>query len=137
MFSPSDIEFIRSRGTTEESVARQIDRFLQGAAHVTLDRPATVGDGIVRLAGDEKARLAALLDGAAEAGRCLAFVPASGAASRMFRDWHAAFHRGGVASRQGRAMPFTGTCARPCRKPAAAWRKPGPRAGSARFSTSS
>ena len=100
MFSPSDIEFIRSRGTTEESVARQIDRFLQGAAHVTLDRPATVGDGIVRLAGDEKARLAALLDGAAEAGRCLAFVPASGAASRMFRDWHAAFHRGGFASRQ-------------------------------------
>ena len=99
MFSPSDIEYIRSRGTTEEKIAAQIDRLRRGATALTLDRPATVGDGIVRVAEDEKPRLVALHDEAAGAGRCLKFVPASGAATRMFRDWHAAFNRGGFGSR--------------------------------------
>ncbi len=99
MFSPSDIEHIRSRGTTEGKVARQIERLRRGATPLTLDRPATVGDGIVRVAGEEISRLASLHDEAAGAGRCLKFVPASGAASRMFRDWHAAFNRGGFENR--------------------------------------
>ena len=99
MLSPSDIEYIRSRGTTEEKIARQIDRFRRGATAVTLDRPATVGDGILRVAEDEKPRLAALHDEAARAGRCLKFVPASGAATRMFKDWHAVLNRGGFGSR--------------------------------------
>ncbi|MCU0583581.1 MAG: DUF4301 family protein [Syntrophales bacterium] len=99
MLSPSDIEYIRSRGTTEEKIARQIERFRRGATAVTLDRPATVGDGIVRVAEDEKPRLAALHDEAARAGRCLKFVPASGAATRMFKDWHAVLNRGGFGSR--------------------------------------
>lgn len=99
MLSPSDIEYIRSRGTTEEKIARQIERFRRGETAVTLDRPATVGDGIVRVAGDEKPRLAALHDEAARAGRCLKFVPASGAATRMFKDWHAVLNRGGFGSR--------------------------------------
>ncbi len=99
MLSPSDIEYIRSRGTTEEKIARQIERFRRGATAVTLDRPATVGDGILRVAEDEKPRLAALHDEAARAGRCLKFVPASGAATRMFKDWHAVLNRGGFGSR--------------------------------------
>ncbi|HNQ02326.1 MAG TPA: DUF4301 family protein, partial [Syntrophales bacterium] len=98
MFSPSDIEYIRSRGATEEKIAEQIERLRRGATALTLDRPATVGDGILRVAEDEKPRLVALYDEAAGAGRCLKFVPASGAATRMFRDWHAAFNRGGFAS---------------------------------------
>jgi len=100
MFSPSDIEYIRSRGTTEARIVQQIDRFRLGATALTLDRPATVGDGIVRVDGDEKERLVALHDEAARAGRCLKFVPASGAATRMFKDWHAALNRGGFASRE-------------------------------------
>jgi hypothetical protein len=98
MFSPSDIEYIRSRGTTEERIAQQIDRFRRGATTLILDRPATVGDGIVRVAEDEKERLLSLHEGAARAGRCLKFVPASGAATRMFKDWHAALNRGGFGS---------------------------------------
>jgi hypothetical protein len=49
-------------------------------------RPATVGDGIERI---REAEIPALLERAAEAqhqGRFLKFVPASGAASRMFRS---------------------------------------------------
>lgn len=98
-FIASDIEFIRSRGMREEKVEQQIDRFRRGATAVTLDRPARVDDGIVRIAEAEKQDLAALHDEAAAEGRCLKFVPASGAATRMFRDWHAAFNRGGFVSR--------------------------------------
>ena len=98
MFSPSDIEYIRSRGTTEERIAQQIERFRRGATALILDRPATVGDGIVRVAEEEKGRLVSLHEEAARAGRCLKFVPASGAATRMFKDWHAALNRGGFGS---------------------------------------
>ncbi len=111
MFSPSDIEYIRSRGATEEKIAQQIGRFRRGATALTLDRPATVGDGIVRVAEDQKPRLVALHDEEARAGRCLKFVPASGAATRMFKDWHAALNRGGFGSRAERDA-FVGSLSR-------------------------
>ncbi|HEX7540049.1 MAG TPA: DUF4301 family protein, partial [Syntrophales bacterium] len=91
ILSASDIEHIRARGTTEEKVLRQIDLCRLGAVTVTLDRPATVGDGIIRVADVERESLVALHDEAARAGRCLKFVPVSGAATRMFKEWHGVF----------------------------------------------
>jgi len=99
ILSPSDIEHIRSRGISEEKVLRQLDLCRHGAVTVTLERPATVGDGIIRIADEERERLVALHTEAAGAGRCLKFVPASGAATRMFREWHGVFNRGGFESR--------------------------------------
>ena len=49
-----------------------------------LARPATVGDGVLTLSRSEHAELLALADEAARSGRLTKFVPASGAASRMF-----------------------------------------------------
>jgi hypothetical protein len=98
ILSASDIEHIRSRGITEEKVLRQIDLCRLGAVTVTLERPATVGDGIIRISDDEQESLVALHNEAARAGRCLKFVPASGAATRMFREWHGVFNRGGFES---------------------------------------
>ena len=51
---------------------------------MTLARPCTLSDGVVRIAESEHAELLALADEAARAGRLSKFVPASGAASRMF-----------------------------------------------------
>jgi hypothetical protein len=99
ILSPSDIEHIRSRGISEEKVLRQLDLCRLGAVTVTLERPATVGDGIIRITDEKRERLVALHDEAARAGRCLKFVPASGAATRMFREWHGVFNRGGFESR--------------------------------------
>jgi len=53
---------------------------------VELARPCTVGDGIVRLTAEEIPELHALQEEAAAASRFQKFVPASGAASRMFKD---------------------------------------------------
>ena len=98
ILSASDIEYIRARGATEEKVLRQIGLCCLGAVTVTLERSATVGDGIVRVADGEREKLVTLHDEAARAGRCLKFVPASGAATRMFKDWHGVFNRGGFES---------------------------------------
>jgi len=51
-----------------------------------LVRPATVGDGIERIRDDEIPILLARAQEAQARGRFLKFVPASGAASRMFRS---------------------------------------------------
>lgn len=100
ILSASDIEHIRARGITEQTVLRQIDLCRLGASAVTLHRPATIGDGIVRIAEAEWNVLVALHDEAAKAGRCLKFVPASGAATRMFKEWHGVFNRGGFNRRE-------------------------------------
>ncbi len=97
ILSASDIEHIRARGATEEKVLRQIDLCRLGAVTVTLDRPATVGDGIIRVADEDRESLVTLHDEAARAGRVLKFVPASGAATRMFKEWHGVLNRGGFA----------------------------------------
>lgn len=70
--------------TLDDELQRQHALLTAPTPYVRLDRPCTVGDGILALAAErfneleEKARDAAL------AGRLCAFVPASGAASRMF-----------------------------------------------------
>jgi hypothetical protein len=100
ILSASDIELIRVRGITREKVLRQVDLCRLGAAAVTLDRPATVGDGIVRIESGDQERFIALHNEAARTGRCLKFVPASGAATRMFKEWYGIFNQGGFKSRE-------------------------------------
>ncbi len=75
---------LRARGIAPETIAAQLERFQQGFPSIQLDRPCTLGDGIDRLPA-ETARLTQLHAEAAAAGRLLKFVPASGAASRMFQ----------------------------------------------------
>ena len=95
LLSPSEIERIRAKGLTEETFLRQVELCRRGVAPVVLDRPAVIGDGISRIDAGEQPRLVAIHDAAARAGRCLKFVPASGAATRMFREWHGILGRGG------------------------------------------
>ena len=67
-------------------IERQLERFERGYLPRKLLRPATVGDGIRRLGEGEARRFAEVYeDSLSEIGVCK-FVPASGAASRMFRE---------------------------------------------------
>jgi len=83
---PEDIEALRARGMQPEEVESQIERFRKGAPFLELVRPCTVGDGIVRLTADARERCLQVFEGRARGRRLVKFVPASGAASRMFRD---------------------------------------------------
>src|SRR5262245_33890964 len=84
-FRAEDLRQIEERGLTLEKVLADIERFKKGFPVVNLQRPCTVGDGITVLQDGELARLGRVHARAAAAGRMMKFVPASGAASRMFQ----------------------------------------------------
>ena len=85
LFSPMDREQLHARGITEEAALAQIALFQHGIPYTILHRPCTVGDGITVLPPHALERLTAVHATAALAGRTMKFVPASGAASRMFK----------------------------------------------------
>jgi hypothetical protein len=93
-FSPVDREQLHARGITEETALAQIALFQHGIPYTTLHRPCTVGDGITVLPPQALEHLAAVHAEAALAGRTMKFVPASGAASRMFKLLLSFLHRG-------------------------------------------
>jgi len=85
--STADIDQIQREGLSAERVNEQIALFVRGVSHIELNRPCTVHDGIEIIPPEDEEYLIARYDRAVAAGRCLKFVPASGAASRMFREW--------------------------------------------------
>lgn len=90
MFSQNDIEQITRRGMIPDQALAQLGRFRKGFPALQLDRPATVGDGILRPDSHELATLSAAFEEGMAGRRIIKFVPASGAATRMFRevfDW--------------------------------------------------
>jgi hypothetical protein len=84
IFSSEDRGRIEAQGLTPEEVERQAALLRNPPPAAKLARPCTAGDGIVRIDESEHAELLVLADEAARAGRLSKFVPASGAASRMF-----------------------------------------------------
>lgn len=85
-FSASDLDQLSAKGISREAVENQIDRFRTGFPYLTIDSPSSVGNGILPV-DDEMTRACLdrwqhFLD---DNGDVLKFVPASGAASRMFK----------------------------------------------------
>ena len=85
MFSQEDLKQIAGRGSDVKTVHRQVERFKKGFPWMKIVGAATPQRGILVLDDAQAEAAAAYCDKAAVAGRCK-FVPASGAASRMFKD---------------------------------------------------
>ncbi len=85
-FTVEDVEQASMRGISKENLMEQIEIFSRGTPFVRLLRPCTIDDGIVRLREEEHLELLALYEKAAQQGRLGKFVPASGAATRMFKN---------------------------------------------------
>ncbi|MGC9976845.1 MAG: DUF4301 family protein [Syntrophales bacterium] len=101
VFAETDIKRIEREGLTCDRVLAQIDLFKKGIHPVKLNRPCTVNDGIVTFPEEELREMAALYEENLRMGRkVLKFVPASGAASRMFKDWYVYIEKGTLDSRQ-------------------------------------
>ena len=84
MFTLSDLEQMEAKGITPEKAERQIDFFKSGFPFLPIDRAAVVGDGIVKLGKHEAESYAQKYD--ATSADAIKFVPASGAATRMFKE---------------------------------------------------
>lgn len=100
IFSPKDVRQIKALGISPADVEKQLAAYRHGANYLKLNRPCAVEDGILSLAPVQRKQLIDLYE--SEAGRCriIKFVPASGAASRMFTDWFSASERGGFGSKE-------------------------------------
>ncbi|MCQ2581589.1 MAG: DUF4301 family protein [Alphaproteobacteria bacterium] len=86
MFSDTDIQNITKHGLTVESVLQQIDNFKTGFPYANIVRPATVDDGILKLSDIECEKYINIYDSNRDTKTITKFVPASGAATRMFKD---------------------------------------------------
>lgn len=89
-FTARDRAALEQRGMSWPEAARQLALLRQPPPPVRLARPCTIGDGLSRLDTSAYAALTTRAADAAAAGRVSKFVPASGAASRMFKDLLAA-----------------------------------------------
>jgi hypothetical protein len=102
-FSDSDIREIEKAGLSKNAVEEQIAAFERGLIPVRLERPCRINDGIVIIPDSGKESLLRIYEEERSGGRVIKFVPASGAASRMFRDWFKLYDTGdtgnaGIAS---------------------------------------
>ena len=85
MFSDKDIRQIKSKGIAPETVEKQIERFKTGFPFIRLAAPATAGKGINVYDDQTVKKLEQYFDENKDDYEILKFVPASGAASRMFK----------------------------------------------------
>ncbi len=87
MFTENDIIQINERGSSVAEIEKQIGHFIKGFPFMNLLKPATKGDGITVLTAELAEKLVAHYDQHLEHGLSpVKFVPASGAASRMFQS---------------------------------------------------
>ena len=103
-FSEADLRQITMEGLSVFQVLAQIDLFKRGVFPIKLNRPCTLNDGIISIPDEYLGKITALYDKEIQKGRMLKFVPASGAASRMFRDWYAYLEKGGLGSEEGKGF---------------------------------
>ena len=75
------------------SIEDQLKLFYFGVKVPVLAKPCTIDDGIHRVSDDDVDELLTLHGEAARAGRIMKFVPASGAASRMFHKLQSVLNR--------------------------------------------
>ncbi|MGH7739507.1 MAG: DUF4301 family protein [bacterium] len=85
-WTPADLEQMKSFSISPAELERQLDIFRHPAAYAPLVRPASLGDGIHQIQEGDKARILKRFEAARAEGRFSKFVPASGAASRMFQS---------------------------------------------------
>lgn len=92
-FTSDQLKQIRDHGLSESEVSRQLEIFKQGLKPMHLVRPAVPGDGIHLIADSDRESCRSLFEKARAAGRVSLFVPASGAASRMFKSLLTVYYR--------------------------------------------
>lgn len=86
MFTPQDLEQLKARGISEEKALKQMECFKNGFPELDIVGAASIGNGILAPnAEEQEAYIAAWKQYLGEGHKILKFVPASGAASRMFK----------------------------------------------------
>jgi hypothetical protein len=85
-FNTHDLEVMQSSNIRREDVEKQLDYFRRGFPAIDIIRNVTVDDGIRRVEEDSKKRYVERYENTSKSLTIQKFVPASGAATRMFKS---------------------------------------------------
>lgn len=86
-YSPQDLALLKEKGITQEQIEAQLNYFSTGFPYLSILSAASIGDGIMKVEKDEEPQfLKAWQHFLDNNKKVTKFVPASGAASRMFKD---------------------------------------------------
>ena len=85
MFNKEDLAQIENRGSDLAVVEKQVENFQTGFPFLEVIKAATVGDGIIRMDQNGLDEAMGLYRTQLPKLKVVKFVPASGAASRMFK----------------------------------------------------
>ncbi len=86
MFTQSDLSQISEHGLTPQAVELQVENFKKGFPYLKISRAAKCGDGIIQLCSDDIDSAIKLYNEKMSQIKIVKFVPASGAATRMFKE---------------------------------------------------
>lgn len=89
-WTAADLDQMEQRGISSEEIRRQLEIFRRPAPVTRLERPCRLDDGIQQVSEADEDKLLEEWRELAKSGRLAKFVPASGAATRMFRDMKSA-----------------------------------------------
>ena len=84
MFTENDLKEIQRREIPLTTIEKQISNFKAGFPFINLEAPATLTNGLKRYSDEQTRELAAFYQENLPHITTLKFVPASGAATRMF-----------------------------------------------------
>ena len=85
MITQQDILQLKQRNIEPEMIQKQLERFRNGFPSIRLSRPAIPGDGLICFNKEERKLYQDYFDSWSGNKKILKFVPASGAATRMFK----------------------------------------------------
>ena len=85
MFNQQDYNQIGTKGIDIHVIHKQIDHFITGFPFIRLVRPAIAGDGLLKFDDEQQQFYLKYFENVLPALKVIKFVPASGAASRMFK----------------------------------------------------
>ena len=85
MFNEKDLQQIQGKGINIETINKQINNFIKDFPHIKLTSPATNQSGLKVFSEEEVKSLDAFYDKENVKRDTIKFVPASGAATRMFK----------------------------------------------------
>ena len=90
MLREEDKKQLAAMGVSQQQVEEQLDNFRKGFPYLKLRSAAGVGNGVIVIGEDEKAGILSAWEQYKQQGhKVVKFVPASGAASRMFKNMFA------------------------------------------------
>ena len=82
----NDHHALKQHGLSISQIETQLQQLRQGVRPLHLARPCSIGDGIIQFSPQQITEYHRQFQNAYTAGRVSKFIPASGAATRMFKD---------------------------------------------------